>query len=109
MLPPLEMTGEWGVLSFRNTMFTLEALSFDACPLGEGGQPKGRGWIRLEEAESAKEMEKLKYSIFPNTRKISSLLEAAAILGCSVMGHSSSARNDRGGMGKYTEKTFSVK
>ena len=40
-LPPLEMTGEWVVLSIRNTVFMLETLSFDACPLGEGGSPKG--------------------------------------------------------------------
>ena len=25
------------------------------CPLGEGGSPKGRGWIRLEEAVSGKQ------------------------------------------------------
>ena len=46
---------------------------------------------------------------FPNTRKISRLLEAVAILDCSVMEHSSTARNDGFGVGKYTGKTFTEK
>ena len=29
-------------------------ITVNTCPLGEGGSPKGRGWIRLAEAESVK-------------------------------------------------------
>jgi hypothetical protein len=34
----------------------LSRLPVSTCPLGEGGSPKGRGWIRLEEAGSAKQL-----------------------------------------------------
>ena len=35
--------------------FVPVTLSIFLCPLGEGGSPKGRGWIRLAEADSAKQ------------------------------------------------------
>ena len=72
-------------------MFTLEALSFDACPLGEGGQPKGRGWIRLEEAGAAKQLKELKSPVFPSTRKILGLIVAVAILDCILMKHAATS------------------
>ena len=37
--------------------------AFEHVPLGEGGGPKGGGWIRIEEAGSAKQVKRLRESI----------------------------------------------
>ena len=38
--------------NFTSGIFTVVRITVNMCPLGEGGSPKGRGWIRLEEAGS---------------------------------------------------------
>ena len=39
----------------NNGDVTFMRLTSSTCPLREGGGPKGRGWIRLEEAKSAEQ------------------------------------------------------
>ena len=36
-------------------IFAFVGITINLCPLGKGGRPKARGWICLEEAESAKQ------------------------------------------------------
>ena len=45
----------WVRIVSHGTLALLSRQPLKACPLREGGSPKGRGWIRLEEAGAAKQ------------------------------------------------------
>jgi hypothetical protein len=51
-------------------------ITVSKCPLREGGGPKGRGWIRLEEAESAQKTERAFAAQPPGLNSLYSILKS---------------------------------